>query len=121
MNDLGIGGSASCFLVKDKSLLLGKSSHIYEWLQKEDFMDVGRETVFNSDLIHINIWDKIYISTNPGVVLAKVVGNHAITFDEFCIIYNIYKKYRKFNITKMTKDEQYDYIKLSQKYKKEMF
>ena len=122
MNDLGIGANASCFLIKDRNLLLeGKTSHIYEWLEKEDFMDVGHDRVFNSDLIHINIWNKIYIAENPGVILSKVVGNHAITFDEFRTIYEIYKKYHKFHVTKMTKDEQYDYIKLSQKYKKELF
>lgn len=121
MNDLGIGANSSCFLIKDKSLLEGESSKVYEWLEKEGFMEVGHKTVFNSDLIHINIWSKIYASANPGVVLTKVVGNHAITFDEFCTVYNIYKKYHKFNITKMNREEQYEYIKLSQKYKKEAF
>ena len=44
-----------------------------------------------------------------GVGLTKVVGDHAITFDEFLTIYNIYKKYDGFDVLKMTKEEQAEF------------
>ena len=44
-----------------------------------------------------------------GITLTKVVGDHAITFDEFVTIYNIYKKYEGFSTLKMTKEEQAEF------------
>ena len=37
--------------------------------------------------------NKKYRPGRPGVAYGSVVGGHAITFKEFKIIYNIYKKY----------------------------
>ena len=37
------------------------------------------------------------------------MGDHAITFDEFVTIYNIYKKYEGFSTLKMTKEEQIEW------------
>jgi hypothetical protein len=44
-----------------------------------------------------------------GVGLTRVVGGHAITFEEFLTIYNIYKKYEGFSTLKMTAEEQKEF------------
>ncbi len=41
----------------------------------------------------VDIGQKMFKPGRPGVSYGKVIGNHAITFDEFKSIYEIYKKY----------------------------
>ncbi len=42
----------------------------------------------------------------PGVGIAPVIANHAITLDEFMTVYNIYKKYDGLDPLRMSKEEQ---------------
>jgi hypothetical protein len=48
--------------------------------------------------IYINIDTKVYTLGRAGVGFAKPIGDHTITVDEFYIIYNIYKKYREYDL-----------------------
>ncbi len=41
----------------------------------------------------VDIEEKVFYPGRPGVSYGRVVGNQAITFDEFKTIYEIYKKY----------------------------
>ena len=106
MKEKTIGTGASCFLIKDKSLEDSYNSPIYEWLKKEGFSSWGRKGTYCMDWIYINILSKIYAPGMPGVGITSVVGDHAITFEEFLTIYNIYKKYDGFDVLKMTQEEQ---------------
>lgn len=41
----------------------------------------------------VDIVNKVYLPGRPGVCYGRIVGEHAVTFDEFKTIYSIYKKY----------------------------
>ena len=51
----------------------------------------------------IDIRHKFFLPGRIGIAFGKAVGNHAITFDEFKLIYSIYEKYEGTAIMKMTK------------------
>ena len=103
-----IGTSASCFLIKDERLKGNwHTTPIHKFLEEEGFACWGKaKSQERVDWPYINIYSKVYSKGMYGVGLTKVVGGHAITFDEFLIIYNIYKKYDSFDMLKMTKEEQ---------------
>ena len=101
MEERKISTGASCCLIKDESLKQGWQSHIYDWLKAEGFITWGRKGTFNTDWIYINIYSKVYAPGVPGVGVATVVGDHAITFEEFQTIYNIFKKYEGLSVLRM--------------------
>ena len=101
MEERLISTGASCFLVVDKSLKQGWHSPIYDWLKGEGYIGWGRKGTYNTDWIYINIYSKVYAPGVPGVGVTKVVGDHAITFDEFQTIYNIFKKYEGLSVLRM--------------------
>lgn len=80
------------FLVRDKQFKKWESP-IYDWLKKEGFTYAWYKGNFGCDWAFINITYKKYACGMPGVKITIPTGNHAITLDEFMIIYNIYKKY----------------------------
>ena len=43
--------------------------------------------------MYIDITRKLYAYGMPGIAIVYVIGEHAITLDEFKTIYAIYKKY----------------------------
>lgn len=100
-------GSLEVFLVCDKSL-----GEIYApflvWLRKEGFTFNGPHGNFGCRWVHVNITRKEYAYGMPGAELAKPLGNHAITIDEFMTIYNIYKKYEGKGLFTFNK-ERFDY------------
>lgn len=110
MEERRISTGASCFLIKDESLKQGWQSHIYDWLKAEGFITWGRKGTFNTDWLYINIYSKVYAPGVPGVGVTTVVGDHAITFEEFQTIYNIYKKYEGFSTLKMNEQEQKEFV-----------
>ena len=109
MEERRISTGASCFLIKDESLKQGWQSHIYDWLKAEGFITWGRKGTFNTDWLYINICSKVYAPGVPGVGVTTVVGDHAITFEEFQTIYNIYKKYEGYSTLKMNEQEQKEF------------
>jgi hypothetical protein len=85
----------SCFLVYDKNFIKNRfQGSFFAWLENEGF-----EYVLFADYapcgnwVFINIITKTYAIGKQGICLTAPVGSHAITVDEFKIIYNIYKKY----------------------------
>lgn len=109
MEERLISTGASCFLIKDESLKQGSYSHIYDWLKGEGFITWGKKGVFFTDWVYINILSKVYAPGVPGVGITKVVGDHAISFEEFKIIYSIFKNYEGFSTLKMNEQEQKDF------------
>ncbi len=84
---------AESFLVCDETFKDSNSAFV-EWLKSEGFTygwDKGNYGV--CDWAFINITSKQYAYGMPGVQITVPTGNHAITVDEFMVIYNIYKKY----------------------------
>lgn len=55
---------------------------------------------------YVNIVNKKYRPGRPGLSYGKVIGEHAITLEEFKIIYNIYKKYKGLGTLSMTREEK---------------
>lgn len=86
-------GKTEAFLVWDKSL--GNIKDVfYEWLRDEGFSFAGNDGGYGCPWIYINITRKQYAYGKPGIELVRAIGNHALTMDEFKMIYSIYKKYQ---------------------------
>lgn len=108
MGECELRTGASCFLVKDERLKGNwYKTPIYDFLEEEGFVS-WKNASFPEDIdwLYINIYSKVYSKGRVGIALTKVVGDHAITFDEFLTIYNIYKKYEDFDVLKMNQQEQ---------------
>lgn len=101
-------GNLEVFLVCDKSL--GEcDAPFFKWLREEGFTFSGYHGNYGCCWAYANITRKEYAYGMPGVSLAKPLGNHAITIDEFKTIYDIYKKYEgKELFTFHTKRFDYD-------------
>lgn len=107
MEERRISSGNSCILVKDKSLLDGWNSPIYKWLKDEGFISWGRKGVYSGvDWVFINLTSKMFAPGMPGVSVTSVIGNHAITMDEFMTIYHIFKKYEGLERLRMSKEDQ---------------
>ena len=111
MEERRISTGASCFLIKDERLK--KDWHktpIYTYLKEEGFeYQKGSYSIEGIDWLYVNIYSKVFAKGSGGIALTKVVGDHAITFEEFKTIYNIFKKYEGFSTLKMNEQEQKDF------------
>lgn len=94
MEERKIGTDGACFLVKDGSLKQEWDCPIYTWLKERGFSSWGRKgSYLGVDWVFININSKIFAPGMPGVQITRPIGQHAITFDEFKAIYEIFEKY----------------------------
>ena len=99
-----ISEGSSSFLIKDEDLLLGWESNIIKYLKSEGFVSWGKKGYYDGiNWIYININNKLFAFGMPGIPITTPVGNHAITFEEFLNIYEIYKKYDINHPLKMVK------------------
>lgn len=101
------GGKTEAFLVCDKSFESPDAPFI-NWLRSEGFTFGGYHGNYGCWWIHVNITRKQFAYGMPGVPLAKPIGNHAITIEEFHTIYAIYKKYSGKEVFVFNKD-RFDY------------
>lgn len=108
MKERKISDNASCFLIKDERLKKDwHLSPIYIFLKENGFTgEAGAYSIEGIDWLYVNIYSKVFAKGRVGIALTKVVGDHAITFDEFVTIYNIYKNYEGFGTLNMTQIEQ---------------
>lgn len=86
-------GSVEVFLVKDESL---KDIHapFYKWLIDNGFTLCDCYGHFEScTMVYINNTRKQFAYGRPFIQLARILGNHSITIDEFFTIYNIFRRY----------------------------
>ena len=111
MKERKISDNASCFLIKDERLKKDwHLSPIYIFLKENGFTcEAGAYSIEGIDWLYINIYSKVFKKGRAGIGFTPVVGDHAITFDEFVTVYNIYKKYEGFSTLKMTKEEQIEW------------
>jgi hypothetical protein len=86
-------GKTRAFLVCDKSFLEFDAPFV-QWLLEEGFK-IGwcKGHYSNCPWMYIDITRKLYAYGMPGIAIVPVIGEHAITLDEFKTIYAIYKKY----------------------------
>lgn len=85
---------SSSFLIKDEELKRGYESSFVKFLHSEGFKTCGRKGYYSGiDWIYVNINNKRYAFGVPGVAVTEPVGEHAITIEEFRVVYEIYKKY----------------------------
>ena len=87
---MSLGTENCCFLVSGDDLRKQNSKFI-EFLRSEGFQ--GRSCFWNCSWVWVNIESKAFARGMPGVKFANAIGNHAITIEEFLIIYNIFKPY----------------------------
>ena len=93
---------SSSFLVKDCELRAGWESQFISFLNNEGFRTWGRKGHYiGINWIYINLNNKRYAFGLPGISITVPIGDHAITKEEFMIIYDIYKKYDKEHPLKM--------------------
>ncbi|MDE6442773.1 MAG: hypothetical protein K2L12_08500 [Clostridia bacterium] len=103
------------FLVDDKNLeqAYKGGDPFYEWLISEGFKvhktyRGGWSGVIG---IWINLNNKIMAFGMPGIRCFEEIGHHAITIDEFKVIYKIYKKYEGKPPFEMLYDEEIELFK----------
>lgn len=94
---------------------VGMDSEFDKWIRKEGFKGWGRKGYYCTEP-HAKTWSFIDLNTKtfapavPGIQVAKPIGNHAITVEEFKQIYKIYKKYEGKALF-VFKNERFDYDK----------
>lgn len=85
------------FLVHDENLKKHSqgSDPFITWLLSEGFIvhEVYRGGWSSVTGVWINLNNKIIAFGMPGVRCFEEIGHHAITIDEFKMIYGLYKKY----------------------------
>ena len=98
MKERKLSGNSSCFLIRDERLKTDfHRTPIYDFLKSEGFEAVARSYFIEGiDWLFVNISSKVYAKGRGGIALAPVAGNHAVTFEEFLLIYGIFKKYNDF-------------------------
>ena len=107
-----IGTGGSCFLIKDKRLLTDYVSPVYKWLWDHDFVASGKKGVLQGvDWVFVNLYSKVFSHSLSGRTATSIVCNHAVSFEEFEVIYNIFKKYEGLGVMNMTEEEQEEYDK----------
>ena len=86
-------GKVEVLLVCDRSLT-ENSAPFFEWLRNEGFRFSGYHGNYGCcPWAYVNVTRKEYSCGMPGIKLAEVFGNHAVTIPEFHTIYSIFKKY----------------------------
>lgn len=107
-----IGAGGSCFLIKDESLLKGWGSPVYRWLYDNGFVSWGTKGVYKGvDWVFVNPYSKVFAPGLRGYRVTSVVCEHAVTLEEFEVIYNIFKKYEGLDVLMMTNEEQEEHDK----------
>lgn len=111
MSEGKLNENSSCFLIKDERVKDDWDSNpIYQFLKEEGFKYAkGYYAIEGIDWLYVNIYSKVFAKGRPCISYAPVVGDHAITFDEFVVIYNIFKKYEGYSVLKMNAQEQKEF------------
>ncbi len=106
MEERKISTGASCFLVKDNSLLLGWDAPLYGWLKERGFISWGRKGIYEGvDWVYINLNSNVFAPGMPGIKITSVIGEHAITMNEFKQIDAIFSKYNGLDPLRMSHEE----------------
>lgn len=87
-------GGAS-IVVYGKGLENNPEHDFYKWLKDEGFeFWISSKGFYNHVCwIYVNLNSKLIARGMPGIVVTRYFGKHAVTIEEFKVIYNIFKKY----------------------------
>ncbi len=85
-------GKKKVFIVCDDSFKNCDSPFVL-FLKSEGYTYGTHKGNFGCCWLYVDISTKQYAYGMPGVAIVDVIGDHAITIDDFMIIFNIYKKY----------------------------
>lgn len=102
--------SGSTFVVCDRSLD-SWDADFYKWLESEGFERWKKgKGIFDGVIwVYVNINSRLFTPGMPGIpITSPIIGDHAITIDEFKTIYAIFKKYEGKDIFVFHKD-RFDY------------
>ena len=103
-----IGEGKKAFIVCDESLKKGDAPFL-KFLRSKGYTLGFFKGCFGCPWVHVDINTKQYAYGMPGVAITGAIGNHAITIDEFMIIYSIYEKYEGLGILRMNQKEQEEF------------
>lgn len=96
----GLHSGEACILVKDKALK-SMDAPFWSWLREHGFQFQGHGHWDHVDWVFINVNSMVYMPGMPGMRLATPLFNHAITVEEFLMIWDIYSKYQGLDPLKM--------------------
>lgn len=90
-----ISDGTGAILVKDISLKGNPSADFMKYLRNEGFKmwSKSKGSYDGVDWVYVNLNSKRYAYGMPGIPVTNPFGNHAVTIDEFKVIYEIYRKY----------------------------
>lgn len=98
---MDIGAGSAAILVYDESLKSGMEAAFYKQLISEGFVSWGKHGCYsNCPWVFVNINSKTFAPGMPGIKITQPLGDHAVTVDEFWMVYNIYKKYYEKDVLK---------------------
>ena len=87
------------FLVYDEKLKNFETCEFYVWLKGKGFsIDTnnpkGGYPYWSCPWVYIDLKQKTFSFGMPGVELFEPIGGHAITVEEFNLLFEIFEKYR---------------------------
>ena len=100
-------GKKKVFLVCDDSFN-DSNAPFLAFLKAEGFNYGSNKGNYGCPWVYVDITTKQYAYGIPGIAVVGEIGNHAITINEFMIIYNIFKKYEGKSIF-VFHEERFDY------------
>ena len=88
-----LSNNGSCILIYDEIETL---DYVYKFFRENGFWatEHSRGIFFPCVYLYVNPFKKVYAFGMPRISFARSFYEHAITVNEFIIIYNIYEKYR---------------------------
>lgn len=95
-----IGAGKAVILVKEKGL--GDGNHpFWAWLLEEGFHLWHNHGNYGCDWVFINLDSMVCAPGMPGIRVVQAIREHAITADEFKVIWGIFMKYEGLPVLKM--------------------
>ena len=91
----GMSDGTAALIVFEENLRDNKD--FFDWLKEEGFKTwiCSKGWYDGVCWIYVNIDSKLYARGIPGIPITRAFGRHAVTVDEFKLIYGIFKKYEK--------------------------
>ena len=95
-----IGNGKACILVKEPGL--GDAKHpFWQWLFDEGFHLWLAHGNYGCDWVFINLNSMVCAPGMPGISITEVIRHHAVTAEEFKVIWGIFTQYEGLSVLKM--------------------
>ena len=100
-------GKKKVFLICDDSFRKSGSPFV-RFLASEGYTYGHNKGNYGCPWLYVDITTKQFAYGMPGIGIVGVIGDHAITIEEFMVIFNIYKKYENKGLF-VFHNERFDY------------